>query len=92
MDAVDGDDLDAILKLSASRYRMWYSLGGFDVELGLTGSKIQAVAFGALSTTLKISQCWYIEPAGFDPVRFSSGVGDSRHFELTLPPLPGEEL
>lgn len=91
VDPVDGDDLDAILRLAASRYRAWYGPGGFDVEIGLTGSKTQAVAFGALSTTLKVAQCWYIEPAGFDPERFSSGVGDTRHFELTLPPLPEED-
>jgi hypothetical protein len=91
VDAVDGDDLKAIIELTASRYRIWYGLGGFDVEMGLTGSKIQAVAFGALSTTLKVAQCWYIQPDTFDPNRFSSGVGVTRHFEIALPPLPGTE-
>lgn len=91
VDAVDGDDLEAILRLTASRYRVWYSVGGFNVEMGLTGSKTQAIAFGALSATLKIAQCWYIEPAGFDPDRFSKGVGETRHFEITLPPLPAED-
>lgn len=91
VDAVNGDDLEAILRLTATRYRVWYGPGGFDVEMGLTGSKTQAVAFGALSATLKVAQCWYIEPTGFDPDRFSSGVGDTRHFEITLPPLPEED-
>lgn len=90
VDAVDGDDLEAILELAGGRYWEWYGLGGFDIEMGLTGSKIHAVAFGALSTTLKIAQCWYVEPAGLDPNRFSTGVGETRYFELALPPLPTE--
>jgi hypothetical protein len=91
VDAVDGDDLNTIMRLTADRYRVWYGAGGFDVEMGLTGSKTQAIAFGALSTTLKIAQCWYIEPSGFDPERFSSGVGETRHFELSLPPAPQDD-
>jgi hypothetical protein len=88
IDAVDGDDLSTLLSLIASRYRGWYGAGGFDIEVGLTGSKTQAVAFAALSATLKIAQCWYVEPKGFDPKRFSSGVGETRYFHLTLPPTP----
>jgi hypothetical protein len=89
--AVDGDHPGDILKLAGSRYRLWYGLGGFDVELGLTGSKMQAVTFAALSATLKIAQCWYIQPATFDPKRFSSGVAATRHFEITLPPVPAND-
>jgi hypothetical protein len=88
IDAIDGDDLAKLLGLIASRYRVWYGAGGFDIEVGLTGSKTQAVAIAALSATLKIAQCWYVEPSGFDPKRFSSGVGETRYFHLTLPPAP----
>lgn len=90
IDSVDGDDLDTLMRIVASRYRVWYGAGGFDVEIGLTGSKTQAIAFAALSATLKIAQCWYVEPTGFDPDRFSSGVGETRYFHLKLPPAPSK--
>jgi hypothetical protein len=51
----------------------------------LTGSKLHAVAFAAVSATMMVSQAWYLRPAAFDPARFSEGVGGSRFFELTTP-------
>lgn len=84
---VDTGDLRATMELLARSYHRWYGHEGFDVEFGLTGTKIQAVAAAALSTQLKIAQCWYVRPAGFDPARFSRGAGKTRYYSISLESL-----
>lgn len=79
---VDSNDLDGMMSFLADRFRAYYLDGGFGIELGLTGSKMHAVACAAVSTAFKLSQVWYVAPAGFDPKRFTQGVGASRWFAL----------
>ncbi|MFZ5601857.1 MAG: hypothetical protein ACOY7J_05335, partial [Pseudomonadota bacterium] len=59
--------------------------GGANLEIGLTGSKIQAVASAILSARRKVSQAWYLRPAFFDEKRFSKGVGAVRIFDIYVP-------
>ena len=83
---IDTNDLDGMLKFIVERYRTWYIDNGYNFELGLTGSKLQAVACSAASAAFKISQCWYIRPNTFDPHRFTNGVGESHIYEISLRP------
>jgi serine/threonine protein kinase len=82
---VDSDDLGGALDFIARRFFHWYISRRFAVDLGLTGSKMHAVAAAAASITFRISQCWYVRPAAFDPDRFTQGVGDTLVYELTMP-------
>src|SRR5581483_6963509 len=77
---VASDDLAGMLGFIATHYQRYYTHGNFDFELGLTGSKLHAVACAAASSALRFSQCWYVRPAGFDTDRFTQGVGASRYF------------
>jgi ABC1 atypical kinase-like domain len=79
---VPSDDLAGMLSFIATHYQRFYTHGNFDFELGLTGSKLHAVACAAASSALRFSQCWYVRPAGFDTDRFTQGVGTSRYFLL----------
>jgi hypothetical protein len=79
---LESDDLDGMLAFLAHRFQDLYVDGGFDVELGLTGSKIHAVACAAMSSAFKIAQCWYVRPAAFDSKRFTRGVGESEWYEI----------
>ncbi len=54
----------------------------YDLEFGLTGSKMQAVACAAVSVVCKIAHCWYVSPQEFDPKRFTKGIGESRYFKI----------
>jgi hypothetical protein len=81
---VPTDDLDATLQFLGRCYQRWYLDLGFNFELGLTGSKIQAAACAAFSSAMKISQVWYVSPKKFDKKRFTAGVGDTRIFEISL--------
>ena len=81
---IDSDDLKGLLEFVCRRYSELYTAAGFDVEIGLTGSKLHCVACAAASSVYKFSQCWYVRPDRFDPNRFTRGVGDTRYFEITL--------
>jgi hypothetical protein len=82
---IGSHDIAEVLKFLAKRYQTWYVNGGFNFELALTGSKIQAVACAVISAFVKVSQCWYVRPQRFDPKRFTIGVGDSFYYEISLP-------
>ena len=77
------DDLQGVMNYMVHSYHEWYVDQGFNCELGLTGSKIQAVACAIVSASMKISQCWYVRPAEFDPERFTKGVGETTVFRIT---------
>ena len=83
---IDSNDLSSMLDFVVERYRTWYIGNGLNFELGLTGSKLQAVACSAASAACKISRCWYIRPKSFDPERFTTGVGESHVYEIALNP------
>lgn len=76
------DDLAGMLDFVADHYQRYYAHGNFDFELGLTGSKLHAVACAAACSALRFSQCWYVRPAKFDVERFTQGVSESRYFLL----------
>ena len=80
----ESNDLAGILEFLSQSYRRWYVERGFNFELGLTGSKLQAVAAACLSAVVKTSQALYVAPASWDANRFTKGVGESRLYELRL--------
>jgi hypothetical protein len=86
--ALPSDDLEGMLSFIAEHYQRYYVNGNYEFELGLTGSKLHAVACAAACTALRVSQCWYVRPAAFDVDRFTQGVGPSEYFLLTAPSDP----
>lgn len=71
---------DDALAAIRETYEEYYALSNFNFEVGLTGSKLQAIALAAASTSLKFSQAWYVQPDRFDSARFTDGVGQTRVF------------
>ena len=82
---IDTDDLMGLVRYLDEQYLEVYAGAGSNLELGLTGSKIQAVACAILSARRKIAQAWYLSPREFDEKRFSKGVGPIRVFDVRLP-------
>jgi len=78
----DTNDLDDALQKCVNLYRELYFDLGMNVELGLTGSKMHAVACAALAAAARVSYAWYVEPTRFDWQRFTEGVGDTQCFRL----------
>ena len=77
-------DLDETLTFITRGYKKWYVDGNLNLEFGLTGSKIQAVACAAASAAFKVSQCWYLQPRRFDVSRFTRGVAETHVYEIAL--------
>ena len=91
---IDSENMEGLLAFFAERYRLWYVDHGLAFEAALTGSKLQAVVCATASALLKVTQCWYLRPQQFDPHRFTTGVGTTSVFEISLPGLapPRERL
>ena len=79
-------DLVGLVNYLDKQYLEIYGIGGANVELGLTGSKLQAVAAAVLSARRKIAQAWYLGPRSFDEARFSKGVLGTRLFDISVKP------
>ena len=84
MNEIGTDDLIEVANYISQLYFDWYIKRGFNFEVALTGSKIQAVACATLSVANKVSQCWYVKPKKFAPERFTKGLGKSKYFEITI--------
>lgn len=84
---IDSDSPAAVLQFLSEQYHQWYVLGGYNFEIGLTGSKLQAVACAAMSSTRKVSQCWYVAPHRFDAKKFTEGAGETTLFEIQSPAI-----
>jgi hypothetical protein len=79
------DDLLGLVEYLDAKYLEIYGTGGANFELGLTGTKTQALAAAVLSSVRKVSQAWYLSPKRFDEKRFSSGVGSIRVYDINIP-------
>jgi hypothetical protein len=81
---VDTNDLAGALRATEGVYKELYFGSGANVEIGLTGSKIHAVAFAALAAAARISAAWYVSPQTFDAQRFTQGAADTHCFDITV--------
>lgn len=84
---ISTDDLKSLVSNLDDYYLELYSNAGANVEIGLTGSKTQAVAAAILSSQRKVAQVWYLSPQEFDEKRFSFGVGPVTIYDIKLPDL-----
>jgi hypothetical protein len=81
---IDTSDLPASLAYLDLRFLELYGDRGANVEIGLTGSKIQAVAAAVLSARRKVAQAWYVSPHHFEEKTFSTGVAGTRLFDIRV--------
>lgn len=78
------NDVRATTVLLLDGFARCYVDLGLNFEVGLTGSKMETVAAGAVSTIRKFSQCWYVRPQSFDQHRFTTGAGKTRIFRISI--------
>jgi serine/threonine protein kinase len=79
---IDSDDLATTVDYLFRGFARWYVQQGYNFEVGLTGSKMEAVASAAISAFCKVTQCWYVRPQRFDPLRFTKGAGETRFYKI----------
>jgi len=73
----------AVLSELEQVYERTYVKGGLNLEIGLTGDKLEAVAVAAFCSVMPVNYIWYVKPAVFDPERFSRGVKGTKYFQIT---------
>ena len=66
------------------QYLELYGARGANVELGLTGSKVQAIAAAVLAAGRRIAQAWYVSPTAFDESRFTQGVREAHIYDISI--------
>jgi hypothetical protein len=76
--------LGDLVKHLDQRYLELYGAGGANVEIGLTGSKLQAIASAVLASRRKVAQAWYLRPGKFDEGRFSRGVKEAHIYDIKV--------
>jgi hypothetical protein len=81
---VDTNDIDGAVRATEEVYGDLYFRSGANVEIGLTGSKVHAVAAAALAAAARVSAAWYVSPQKFDHQRFTEGASETKCFDLTL--------
>jgi hypothetical protein len=81
---VDTNDIVDALRVTEDIYNDLYFRSGANIEIGLTGSKMHAVAFAALAAVARVSAAWYVSPQRFDQQRFTLGTRETRCFEVKL--------
>ena len=67
------DDMRKTLEWLTGSYHSLFIEQGCNVEIGVTGSKMQTIVVSAVSTVMKFSAAWYVKPRGFDKKHFSEG-------------------
>lgn len=81
---VNTNDIAGALQKSEEIYNELYYVSGANIEIGLTGSKVHAIAFAALAAAARVSAAWYVKPKIYDHARFTTGVGETHCFDLSL--------
>ena len=84
IDRVETEDIEVATNWLIEAYQQLFLNEGCNVEIGLTGSKIQSVAAAALSASIKYSACWYLKPNTYDSKRFTEGFTHTNFFEIKL--------
>ena len=64
-------------------YSRRYLEDNYNVEVGLTGSKLHAAALAIASADLKFTEAWYLRPGAYDPDRFTTGSGETLLYRVT---------
>jgi hypothetical protein len=81
---VEQNNINLILEVLYDKYFSLYINQGTNLEISLTGTKLQAVATALFSTVCRLSQCWYIQPDRFIIDKFSKGFGETKIFDLSI--------
>ena len=82
---IDAKNISDLVWNIDSRYIDLYGKAGANLEIGLTGTKLQTVASAILSVRRRISQAWYLSPKEFDEKRFSKGIDSINVYDISVP-------
>lgn len=80
---VDEYSLQDTVEFLTEQFEKYFLIQNFSFEIALSGNKIQALASAVVSQSLKINQCWYIQPNKWDTRRFTKGALSTKIYTIT---------
>lgn len=80
LDHLDINNPEILLKSLLQIYDNLFIDESMNIDIALTGSKIQTMISAAFSSVCKVSQCWYVKPSKFDVEHFTKGVGETQFY------------
>lgn len=89
IERVDTSHLAGMVAAIEDSYSRHYLDENYNVEVGLTGSKLHSAALAIASADLKFAEAWYLRPAAYDPERFTTGSGSTYLYRATRRPAAG---
>lgn len=91
IERVDTHDLAAMVTAVESSYSRRYLEENYNIEVGLTGSKLHSAALAIASADLKFAEAWYLRPEAYDPERFTTGSGQTDLYRVTRRPADPDQ-
>lgn len=91
IERVDTHDLAAMVAAVEFSYSRRYLEENYNIEAGLTGSKLHTAALAIASADLKFAEAWYLRPEAYDPERFTTGSGQTYLYRVTRRPSPADQ-
>lgn len=85
--SINSEDIHSladIVKSLTQKYIYYFIDQGSNIEFGLTGNKIDTLAYGIIASKFQISDCWYLRTSEFDSEEFSEGVSDTKFYEISI--------
>lgn len=86
IEGVDTHDLATMVTEVEFSYSRRYLEENYNVEVGLTGSKLHSAALAIASADLKFAEAWYLRPEAYDPERFTTGSGPTYLYRVIRRP------
>ncbi|MFL8578249.1 hypothetical protein Q3318_18690 [Clostridioides difficile] len=84
IDSIKINNMHMIWNNLIDTYSALYYRDGMNIDISLTGSKIQAVVSAAFSAVCNVAQCWYVQPQKFDTEHFTKGVKETECYTITM--------
>ncbi|SFA50185.1 Protein kinase domain-containing protein [Pedobacter suwonensis] len=81
---IDENSIDDTINFIAQQYQTYFINQNFSIEIALSGNKIQALSAAIVSQSLKINQCWYIQPSKWDIKRFTKGAEKTNIYTVKI--------
>jgi hypothetical protein len=80
--AYSADDPSEILKAIFQNHYSAYLVQNSNFEIALTGGKLETIMCGVAGACLPLNKVLYVKPADFETANFSSGLGETKLFEI----------
>jgi len=84
LEKCDIQDPNILVTAIARFYQSTYFDGGTNIDIGLTGDKLEAIVVAAFCSMYPVNRILYVRPELFDPKRFTRGTAKTHFIEVNV--------